>query len=92
MTYQLKISKQNQVTLPVNLLKYLNLSAGDFIYIKADNEDFRILNTKAKIENLSGSLGSKVKDRSKLGISDEELEKAIEKSKMLAFKKNKNQK
>jgi bifunctional DNA-binding transcriptional regulator/antitoxin component of YhaV-PrlF toxin-antitoxin module len=86
MTYKLKISKQNQVTIPVDLLKQLGLTGGNYLYIKPDEEDFRIINTRAKVNKLAGSLGPKIKDKSKLGLSDEDLEKAIEQSKIDYFK------
>jgi len=86
MTYQLKISKQKQVTLPVALLKQLGLTGGDYLYIKPNDDDFVIINNKVKIQKLAGSLGRKIKDKSKLGLSDEELEKAIEQSKIDSFK------
>jgi bifunctional DNA-binding transcriptional regulator/antitoxin component of YhaV-PrlF toxin-antitoxin module len=85
MIYQLKISSQNQVTLPVDLLKQLGLSKGGYLRIKPDEEDFRILNTRAKIAKLGGFLKDKIKDKSKLGLSDEELEEAIERSKVIEF-------
>jgi bifunctional DNA-binding transcriptional regulator/antitoxin component of YhaV-PrlF toxin-antitoxin module len=86
MTYKLKISKQNQVTIPVDLLKQLGLTGGNYLYIKPDEEDFRIINTRAKINKLAGSLGHKIKDKSKLLLSDEEFEEALEKSKIEYFK------
>jgi len=90
MTYKLKISKQNQVTIPVAILKELNLSSGGYLHIKSEQEDFKILNDKAKIHKFAGSLGRKIKDKNKLGLSDEELEMAIKKAKFDYFKNTKN--
>jgi bifunctional DNA-binding transcriptional regulator/antitoxin component of YhaV-PrlF toxin-antitoxin module len=81
MTYKLKISKQKQVTLPVSLLKELGLNGGDYLYIKSKEDDFVILNTKAKIKKLAGSLGRKIKDKNKLLKSDKAFEEVLENSK-----------
>ena len=90
MTYTLKISKQNQVTLPVNLLKRLGLAGGMYLHIRPSDDDFKIINTRVKITKLAGSLGRKIKDKTKLGLSNEELEIAIERSKIESFKNWKN--
>jgi|688.fasta_scaffold372483_3 bifunctional DNA-binding transcriptional regulator/antitoxin component of YhaV-PrlF toxin-antitoxin module len=86
MTYQLKISKQKQVTLPVALLKQLGLTGGDYLYIKPNEDDFVIINNKVKIQKLAGSLGRKIKDKSKLLKTNKEFELALEKSKINSFK------
>jgi hypothetical protein len=85
MTYSLKISSQNQVTLPVDLLKDLELTSGMYLRINPFGDDYKIINTRKKVAKLAGSLQKYVKDKSKLGLSDEELEKAIEDSKTKYF-------
>ena len=85
MTYKLKVSSQNQVTLPVDLVKKLGVSSGMYIYINSEGDDFKIINTRKKVAKLAGSLKKYVKDKSKLGISDEELDDAIENAKNLHF-------
>ncbi len=86
MTFKVKISSQNQITLPVDLLKQLGLTGGNYLYIQPDAEDFRILNTGAKISKLAGSLGKKIKDKSKLLKTPEEFKKALQQSKNDHFK------
>lgn len=86
MTYKLKVSSQNQVTLPVNLIKELGLSSGMYIYINPDGDDYKIINTRKKVAKLAGSLKKFVKDKSKLLNTSEEFEEVLEKSKAEHFK------
>ena len=54
--------------------------------IQSRKEDFVIVNDTAKTQKLAGSLGKKIKDKNKLGLSDENLEKALEQSKIDYYK------
>lgn len=86
MTYKLKISSQNQVTLPVDLVSLLGIKAGMYLSISPDGDDFKIINTGKKVAKLAGSLKKYVKDESKLLSTNEEFEEALEKSKEEYFK------
>jgi len=88
MTYRLKVSQQNQVTLPVDFINKLGLKSGMYLEITQDweSEDiFKIENTRKKISKLQGSLGKKVKDKNKLLNRGLEFEQVLEKSKIANF-------
>jgi len=81
MTYKLKISSQNQITLPVDLISILGIKAGMYISINPDGDDFKIINTRKKVAKLAGSLKKYVKDKSRLLKTNAEFEEALDKSK-----------
>jgi bifunctional DNA-binding transcriptional regulator/antitoxin component of YhaV-PrlF toxin-antitoxin module len=92
MTFKLKVSSQNQVTLPVDLLNKLNLKPGMYLNIFEDghNQDtFNIQNIESKMSKIQGSLGRKLRDKSKMFKTGEEFESALEKSKTDSFKNQK---
>ncbi|MEM1312172.1 MAG: hypothetical protein AAGF07_01775 [Patescibacteria group bacterium] len=85
MQFKLKISTQNQITLPKNLISELGASSGKYIYINKDETGYYIQNTKAEVDKAYGFLAKKVNPTKKLksGVA---FETALEKSKISRFK------
>lgn len=94
MTYQLKLSSKNQVTIPVAVLKDLGLlektsspigktkSSKKSTYLvlsKNFKGEYELINPRSTMVNVKGSL--KVPDHLQ-GLTDEQLNKAVEKGKV----------
>jgi bifunctional DNA-binding transcriptional regulator/antitoxin component of YhaV-PrlF toxin-antitoxin module len=93
MTYHLKLSSKNQVTIPVSLLKDLKIKKSKtksepssyLLVVKNLQGKYEIVNPFEILRDLQGSLQT---PRHLQNLSDEELENQIEKSK-LAYMKSK---
>ncbi len=92
MTFKLKVSSQNQVTLPVDLLNKLDLKPGMYLHIFEDGQKqdtYNIQNIENKMSKIQGSLGRKLKNKNKMFETGEEFEAALERSKTDSFKNQK---
>jgi hypothetical protein len=83
MTYKLKISSKNQVTIPVALLKELDIdvsktSQNSLLIVKTIHGEYQIVNPIEELKKLQGSL--EVPKQFK-NLTNEELEALIEKGK-----------
>jgi|LakMenEpi03Aug12_release.lakeMendotaPanAssembly.Ray.scaffolds.fasta_scaffold2972177_1 bifunctional DNA-binding transcriptional regulator/antitoxin component of YhaV-PrlF toxin-antitoxin module len=79
MTYQLKLSSQNQITLPVELLEQLKAKSGQFIEIVKSGNQFVIRtfrDTLEELDLLTKDLQTKTKQLQKTGNFD--LDKIID--------------
>jgi len=96
MTTLVKVSSQGQITIPASWLVKLGVrKRGQKIAkgttIALVEEDGKLIIQEAKRRVLEGfGLLKKYVDQSKLGITDEELNEAIEQSKIQAFEQTKN--
>ena len=80
MTYNLKLSSKNQVTIPVALLKDLDIdqtktSQNSLLIVKNLQGKYELVNPFEMLKNLQGSLKSPKRLEN---VSDEELEEYIE--------------
>jgi bifunctional DNA-binding transcriptional regulator/antitoxin component of YhaV-PrlF toxin-antitoxin module len=87
MTYKLKVSSQNQVTLPRKLVDSLGIMPGMYLYVNQDHGEYTIQNTRAEVEKIYGFLGKKVNSKKMLKSGDD-FEKALENAKMKSIKKS----
>jgi bifunctional DNA-binding transcriptional regulator/antitoxin component of YhaV-PrlF toxin-antitoxin module len=79
MTYQLKLSSQNQITLPMELLEQLQAKSGQFIEIVKSGNQFIIQtfrDTLEELDLLTKDLQVKTKELQKTGNFD--LDKIVE--------------
>jgi bifunctional DNA-binding transcriptional regulator/antitoxin component of YhaV-PrlF toxin-antitoxin module len=80
MTYKLKLSSKNQVTIPVALLRELDIdltkaSDNNLLIVKNLQGKYELVNPFEMLKNLQGSLKS---PKHLENLSDEELEEYIE--------------
>ncbi len=91
MTYKLKLSSKNQVTIPVALLEDLQIkksktkgkSTNHLLVVKNLNGNYEIVNPYEMLSDLQGSLQA---PKNLQNLFDEELEKQIEKAKAAHIK------
>ncbi len=81
MTYKVKLSKKNQGTLPVALLKTLGLSPNTentLIIYEDINGNFVIQTLKHMVNSIQGSLGKKLSSKTKTKLAKMTPEEIIE--------------
>lgn len=71
MTYRLKISKQNQVTLPVALLEEVGADSGDYIQITKRDGALVIETFRDVLKRIRGSVKPKKKRNVNVDIDDQ---------------------
>jgi bifunctional DNA-binding transcriptional regulator/antitoxin component of YhaV-PrlF toxin-antitoxin module len=83
MTYKLKLSSKNQVTIPVALLKALDIdmsknSQNSLLIVRTIHGEYQIVKPIEELKKLQGSLEAPKQFKN---LTDEELEELIEKGK-----------
>jgi hypothetical protein len=89
MVYKVNVTTQNQASLPIKFINELGLTPNQknkLIVYKDEAGRFVITTDSDLVTTLAGSLKNKV-NPIKLGLSDDELEEAIQKSKAQYFSK-----
>ena len=92
MTYQLKLSKKNQGTIPVDMLRNLGLEPNQeniLIIFQSLDGDFIIVTPKQMLDRLAGSLSKKLSSKVKAKLAKmtpEEILEAEENAKDEYFK------
>jgi AbrB family looped-hinge helix DNA binding protein len=79
MSYPTRVSFKGQVTIPKKLRNKLGIAPGDFVLFEEKEEEVVLkkarLSAEEEFNKLIAALGKKVK---KLGITDKDIEEAIE--------------